>query len=371
MQVMDDHKEGEDIEAGPAKQTATGAIKSDESPDASPTDCGEGRAKQPADKSPKTTDALNNDSNLPLDVYKISDWKNTLSGALDEQRLFWALFVLGVFYIIYTLVNITHENKDEDSITELCKCNPRHRSFYIIWFSICFFLWAVCHFSVTVADNKDFYDFISSLKLKQLFDCLENYCWYYCFWCCCCCWCCLKPVYDKFWHYLLDKEKLSRYEFHLWTQYCELYVVGITKHNENFNFDRIEEIIKETLQNSSESQQANNNAVPDNTTVLPKYHEQRDWRYVLQVIYFVFLKLSQFIGQLSIVPLLIIQMFDTYAFLCFAQDSYCSTRAEYNLHLDQTAFTFAFYVALMMSLLSTLMLQRNPWPELLKRSNSK
>ena len=340
---------------------------------------------------------------LLLNANKISDWKNTLSGALDDQRLFWALFVLGVFYIFYTLVDTIYtynDNKDEDSITEMCKCSPHHRLFYIIWFSLCFLLWAVCHFSVAIADSKDYFKKcnkeckkrcncsktctcscdssnqsegkLGKLKIDRfkccIYSCFCCCCWWlYC--CCCCCWwwycccccCCLKPLYAKFRHYVLDKDKLSRYEFHLWTQYCELYVIGITKNTETFNLDRVETIIKETLQKSSES---NSEVVLDNTTVLPKYHETCDWRYILQVTFFIFLKLIQLIAQLSIVPLMIIQMFDTYAFLCFAADSYCSTRAEYNLHLDQTAFTFGFYAALMTSLLSTLMLQWNPWPEL-------
>ena len=37
-----------------------------------------------------------------LDVNKISDWKSTLSGALSDQQLFWALFVLGIFYLLHT-----------------------------------------------------------------------------------------------------------------------------------------------------------------------------------------------------------------------------------------------------------------------------
>ena len=370
---MEEYKElGESVDT---RQTAAVVINSGKSSDDRGEDI-QGPAKQPTDTSPEITDALNDASNSPLDVNKVSDWKNTLSGALDDQQLFCALFVLGLFSIFYTLVNTTHiENRDEDRITELCRCNPRHRSFYIIWFSVCSFLWTVCHFSITIADsNFNFHECIS-IKLKQLFGCLKNCC--FSFTCCCyhrCCWCCwcwLKPLYDKFLHYLLDKEKLSRYEFHLWTQYCELYVVGITKHNENFNFDRVEEIIKETLQNSSEpSEQGNYNAVPDNTVMLPKYHKQRNLRYALQVIYFISLKLIQFIAQLFIVPLLLILMFDTYAFLCFADDSYCTISAEYKLHLDQTAFTFGFYAALVTSLLSTLMLRRNPWPELLKEDRN-
>ena len=109
----------------------------------------------------------------------------------------------------------------------------------------------------------------------------------------------------------------------------------------------------------------------DATTVLPKYHKECGLRVIVQGLFFIFIKLIQLTAQLFVVPMLIIQMYDSYAFLCFAADSYCTTRDEYNLHLDQTAFTFGFYVALMISLLTTRMLQWNPWPQNVIQINDK
>ena len=334
---------------------------------------------QPQDNNDAPKDTFQNSILSVLDVNKISDWKNTLSGALDDQRLFWGLFVLTIFYIFYILVNaiFNDDEKDEDSITELCKCNPKHRWFYIFWFSFCSFLWGVSHIVVGITDSKLKDCFIKicncgCLKGKCKCDCLKGKCNHssdiqsegkQCCSCLCRIYNCLYRIYNKFKSYIFDKEKLSRYEFHLWTQYCELYVVGITKNNENFNFDHVEQIIKETFYKPSESQQSNK-AVLDTTVALSKYHKQCDLRYVAQAIFFVILKLIQLIAQFAVIPLLIIQMYDTYAFLCFTADSYCSTSEEYNLHLDQTAFTFGFYAALMTSLLSTLMIQWNPWPEM-------
>ena len=59
-----------------------------------------------------------------------------------------------------------------------------------------------------------------------------------------------------------------------------------------------------------------------------------------------------------------IQILDTYAYLCFNADNYCSINSQYKLHLDQTAMTFAFYCSLMVSLLSTTMLQWFPCPKM-------
>ena len=307
-----------------------------------------------------------------LDVNKISDWKSTLSGALNDQQLFWALFVLGIFSIFYILVNTTHndESKDEDSIKELCKCNKDHRRFYIILFSICTLSWVIFHFLLALLGC-----FNCSVS-DCLIECCSNKCcntkqpednhqpedkcqWYLC----CCCRKVIYKIYDQFKFYILNKEKLSRYEFHLWTQYCELYTIGITKNTENFNLDCVEALIKETLKGSAEStNEVDTKVVYDATTVLPKYHKECGCRGIVQGLFFIFIKVIQFTAQLCVVPLLIIQMYDTYAFLCFAEDSYCTTREEYNLHLDQTAFTFGFYTALMVSLLTTTMLQWIPWP---------
>ena len=322
-----------------------------------------------------------------LDVNKISDWKSTLSGSLDDQRLFWALFVLGIFYIFYILVNTTHndENKDEDSINKLCECNPDHRYFYIILFCLCSLLWIFLHFSLVVVAVYNYFKCNYSVSNRSKESCPSNKeqaednhqhedkCpWLFCY----CCRKALYKIYDKFKFYILDNKKLSRYEFHLWTQYCELYAIGITKNTENFNLDNVETIIRETLINKENTNQdqpseVNDKITYDATTVLPKYYKVCDLRVKVQGSFFIFIKLIQLTTQLFVVPMLIIQMYDTYAFLCFAADSYCTTRDEYNLHLDQTAFTFGFYAALMISLLTTRMLQWNPWPQNVIQVNDK
>lgn len=319
-----------------------------------------------------------------LDVNKIADWKKTLSGALDDQRLFWALFVLGIFYIIYIPVSAIYSKdnaEDEDSVTELCECNPHHRSFYIVWLVLCSFLWAICHSLVLIVDSKDFFKKVCcqcsennpsndsrswcKFELRQS-DKADSWPWL----CGCCCRKSLLKIYDKFQHYILDNRKLSRYEYYLWTQYCELYVIGVTKNTENFNIDRVEAIIKEALKSSKLKQQlkkkteVDSRVAHDTTVVLPKYHNKKcTCRFIVQIITFFIIKFIQYLAQLSIVPLLIIQMFDTYAFLCFAADNYCSTKAQYDLHLHQTFFTFGFYLALMTSLLSTTTLRWIHCPE--------
>jgi len=46
-------------------------------------------------------------------------------------------------------------------------------------------------------------------------------------------------------------------------------------------------------------------------------------------------------SYIAVIPLLMIQVFDTYAFLCFIANNYCTVESEFMLHL-QTVVTFAF-----------------------------
>ena len=63
------------------------------------------------------------------------------------------------------------------------------------------------------------------------------------------------------------------------------------------------------------------------------------------------------IAQRATVPLLMIQAFDTYAFLCFTGNQYCTVTAQYDIPLGQVAFTFGFSVSIMASTLTVAMLK--------------
>ena len=76
-----------------------------------------------------------------------------------------------------------------------------------------------------------------------------------------------------------------------------------------------------------------------------------------------FLFLIKYVSQLVTVPLLLLQMFDTYSLLCFSPDLYCSNTSEYKLHLAQAAITLLFYCSLTMSQLTSAILAWNPWPK--------
>ena len=318
---------------------------------------------------------------------KGSDWKKALSGALDEERLLCALVVLCIFYVGLTLVNAYHENhdKDEDAIIEKCACRSEHRAFYIAWSIICYALWFVCHTVVLLHNNT------SSLgKLKQVLNRK-------------CCSCNISQYVVTSGEAKNRYTMIDHYKYHLWTQYYELYVVGITKNSERFEVNKLDKTVfsnknpnkkqstkkcekntkdADSIQTHDEAPLVPNMVVqPDaetNTsktpakettavTALPRETNQT-CLYCIQIMMYCILGLIRYVAQLAVVPLLMIQIFDTYAYLCFTADNYCNTSSQYKLHLDQTAMTFAFYCSLMISLLSTTMLRWFPYPKIKESS---
>ena len=332
----------------------------------------------------------NDDDNLAaviLSGNKSGEWKKTLSGALDEKRLFWALVVLFIFYVGYSFHNVSYDNsdKDEDIITRNCTCNPSHRCFYKAWFSICCILWITCHVLVSLFAKAKF-------KFKD-----------------CCCPCCDKVticksksaeidllIYDKNYRAqccnalkqfcckikwcICENDDIHRYENYLWTQYYELYTIGITKDINTFSDDNVKDIFTNHLLKSkphdevdgtgkSQKKISIHNDIHNDVVACPKnYYISGNCdrsKCVTQGVIHVVLLIIRLLAQLLIVPLLMIQMFDTYAFLCLAEDRYCTTdlEAQYNLHLDQTAITFGFYCGLMLSYMTSIMLCWIPWPK--------
>ena len=82
-----------------------------------------------------------------------------------------------------------------------------------------------------------------------------------------------------------------------------------------------------------------------------------------------YFQLNTYHSCMATVPLLLLQIFDTYSFLCFSPDSYCSHTTEYKQHVVQAAITLFFYCSLVMSHLTSTLLIWNPWPKRNEQSN--
>ena len=73
------------------------------------------------------------------------------------------------------------------------------------------------------------------------------------------------------------------------------------------------------------------------------------------------LVLTRLLSQLVLVPLLLFQILDTYAWICITGDVYCSSILnQYRLGLDKAALAFTFYCCLLASILATAILRWFP-----------
>ena len=331
---------------------------------------------------------------------KSGDWRKTLSGALDEQRLVCALAVLTIYYIGNTIAHAFHDNnaKDEDIITRNCTCKPTHKCFYLSWSIICYVLWFICHLLVLICSSKccgsccgksgkngDENEQPQNSRggiantdetpsnNKSLSNGQQ------------CCLTAISPFCSKIKSCVVNKDEIYRYEYYLWTQYYELYAIGVTQEFKIFGKDKVKRIFKEHLirnkiisEESTDGTQKSQNdpsikqtSAPD-MVALAMIYQIREWtdctccNYVAHCVFHAILQIFRFCAQLAAIPLLMIQMLDTYAFLCLFEDSYCTRAKQYDLHLDQTAITFGFYCSLLASYLTTIMLRWIPWPKIEK-----
>jgi len=357
-------------------------------------------------------------------------WKTALSGALDEKRLLFGMVILAMFHVVYINVNSYQNgnNKDEHTITRNCTCRSDHRSFYLAWPAFCFLIWALIHVILTIPQIKTYCCLEEPKKARknkqvgqdESLRCNSS---------CGCIQingtsqtrdlaCCTKllsreMLHSKYWCTKLDRgcaylccnsvgpyaakhvdkkscysnfimsciklkraayqhDAIHRYEYYLWTKYYELYVVGITKDNENFTLKSIDKFINNELDThdttdgyqEKKSQKLEKEKPKHEAaiyTALSKIQKKR-CSYGVQAMLHLILFLVLFLAQLAIIPLLMIQVFDTYAFLCLAADNYCTMESQFTLHFHQTVVTFAFYCSLMVSFLASTMLRWVPWP---------
>ena len=92
-----------------------------------------------------------------------------------------------------------------------------------------------------------------------------------------------------------------------------------------------------------------------------------------QVSFFFYpiLVMTRLLTQLALVPLLLFQTLDTYAWICITDDVYCRTVFnQYRLALDRTTLAFTFYFCLLLSILASAMLQWFPCSKYARKANA-
>ena len=326
---------------------------------------------------------------------KQGDWKSKLSGAFSSEQIFFSLFVLGVFYAGYTVINVDRnfdvDTKHEGDIIESCYCKSTLQDFYCAWFWICCTLWLILHSYTYVAvrfrSHENFLKFIEAICHripKYLLKCskgLLKSCYKFC---------CTRKDSDNTTATAGPKDQpdpgsnlnayiIQHYIKVLWFQYYKLYVIGYAKgKDETITLDQTSDEVKDTNDKSDDDNKEKvtcfccaayiDKKVEDSNTEQADdcscgCNEELNLCFnILQNISHVFLLSVKYLAQLLTMPLLFLQIFDTYSLLCFSP-SLCSNSSEYKLHLAQAAITLLFYCCLALSQLASTMLNWNPWPK--------
>ena len=306
-----------------------------------------------------TTKQLNAELQMATEQYH--NWKQTLSGALNDRQLVSGLGILFAFYVFYSVFNTITGDKDEDNIT--CQCPLNHRAYYqtIVYLSIS--IWIAIFAGIVIYDIYTLYktprlsgfsppsgnedkDNSKSIRSNKTPSGPEE-----------------KSTYTK-----LD-EKLKHYENQFWLEFYKAYSVGAGAY-ESMKLPNIESILKkeeEITCNKSETNDDENNTKSNATKNEHDDDDEIDGgieEIAKQSFFFFypFLVIVRLFAQLSLVPVLILQMLNTYAWVCFTEDFYCEDAiSRYQLGLAQTYMTFGFYIALLIAILSTIMLRWFPY----------
>ena len=306
---------------------------------------------------------------------KAEDWKSKLSAVFSHEQILFSLLVLGIFYIGYIAVHGNHDTdvKHEGDIIEGCYCKNSHRDFYHAWFAFCCALWLILHsYSYLILRFKSFGigNILKFTKaayiriLKSTKGSLINQ---------------SNPISK-------NAVICQHYIEVLWFQYYKLYVVGYEKNktgkNEKIVLDQIMDEDDDT-DNSDGKKKVTcfcftayiDKEVEDcdgeEQTPVKDYTCGWDEKLgasvsIMKSINRTLLLLVKFLVQAATLPLLFLQLFDSYSLLCFFSPMYLcgsSSTVAYEIHLAQAAITLLFYCCLALSLLASLMITWNPWPK--------
>ena len=323
------------------------------------------------------------------------NWRKQLTGGLDNTEVLISLFILICFYICYAFINFwLDNNRDEYTITSGCpdRCRSNARTPYRWSFGVLVLLWIIFHTYIFIVANLRYLEFSACCCVNacmRLQNCVQN---------CGICfiifsrfisrliWACITYCPRKRCGCLDDdsssnvdeltkdkhREKLyfEHYEKILWYRYYRLYVIGYSKDikpdKTYLKSDCVDKDDKDKSNSASPPTQSEGSRSDDyycwktcqscidnnNEASCNCYH------LIIREPVLAALVVLKYIAQGATVPLLMLQVFDTYALLCFSKDDkYCETVSEYQIHLAQVAITIGFYFSIALAQLSNAVLE--------------
>ena len=286
------------------------------------------------------TDQVN--SGLQKANEQYHNWKQILSGALNDKQLLCGLAVILCFYVFYSVFNTTIGNgQDEDNLT--CQCPMFHRLFYQVIVFVWGVIWIVCFVSIAIYDTHTFMS-VSRNPASNDSQSTDG----------------KQPVKkttrtsEKNLAKLDDILKLC--ETHLWLEFYKAYSVGASAY-EKIRLPDIRNIVKRFVKDDN-AQQGDDETDFDGKDigVFMETSAKRSF-----VFFYSILVIVRLLAQVAVVPMLMLQMLSTYAWICITEDYHCQNAVtRYQLGLYQAYITFGFYFALLIAILATTMLRWFP-----------
>ena len=306
---------------------------------------------------------------VELAAKQYEDWKEIFSGALNDKQLLCGILLILCLYVFCYIFNIAIIGNDEDKDNEACQCTfSQRRCLQIIITGFCL-IWIVC-FAVIII-----YDLYKLFK-NQSIDSSDS---------------AGQTADDKL--SKLDDE-LTLYESHLWMEFYKAYSVGSgvyesrnlsssdgAKENEygwllKFYKEFYKEVDKAKEQGSRDEVDEPDGAtayldccqrlhkkIKEKAKVFLIIFLNKGEKAAQQSYYFLypFLVIVRLLAQLTLIPLLLLQMLNTDTWICVTEDDQCSNAiTSSQLGLYQAYMTFSFYIALLVAVLASTMLRWFP-----------
>ena len=245
--------------------------------------------------------------------------------------------------MFYSVFNTAIGNgQDEDRLT--CQCPVFHRWFYQAIVSVCGVIWSLCFVSFAIYDTYVFISASRNPASNHSESTNGN-----------------QPVKkttetsEKNLGKLDDTLKLC--ENHLWLEFYKAYSVGAGAYKK-VRLPDIRSTVKKFTKDVNDD--VNTKQGDDETDFGRKDLTEMTAKQTF-VFFYSFLVIVRLLAQLAVVPMLILQMLSTYAWICITEDYHCQNAVTcYQLGLYQACVTFGFYFALLIASLATTMLRWFP-----------
>ena len=292
-------------------------------------------------------------SRLELANKQHHDWKQILSGALNDKQLVCGIVLIFLFYVLSSILDIAviSDDKYEDNHVT-CQCALYHRRCFQTMVIGLGLIWIVCFVSITTYD------------LFRLI--------------------CGKRSIDRYSE--LD-DRLDLYENHWWLEFYKAYSLGSGAYesitpsdNENqlslsFYQDFYEEVKRDGHDGNDKPDGKDNclktlweNIKNTMEIFLTKGEKAAQESYYILYPFLIILRL---LAQVTLVPMLSLQMLNTNIWVCVTEDYHCQNAVtSYQLGLYQAYITFSFSMALLIAILTSIMLRWLPQSKAARRAGA-